>query len=391
MHSSKGDDFREEAWLKGRKVLSLYYRHKPGGLCKRLYMMFDALVRAGGEVHYIAVEPYPISHAKIVAHILWTPFQKKEGLFFWVYFLLITPFYAFSVARKQGIEMVSVFGGVYAFSAIFLKVLLQIPVLTFVRSDTHEIGRVLHHASVRLFFEHLFLKTGFALSDQVVAVSQALKKTMAERYGICLDKIAVLNNNITEHNIHHASTRDVYRQKIGLDEKAFIVTTAAVLDARKNVEYFIEAGQMLKQPALFLIVGDGPERHNLERLANGVTGEVRFIFTGWQEDVSHYLNASDLFVLPSRHEGCSNALLEALSVGLPCLGSDIDENREVLHSGLLLFDLNDSAVLSDKLKQIISDPNYFERIKSLSRNAGKQLFFDWDRRIVVFHHQVFFQ
>lgn len=391
MHSTKRcDDFREEEPLKGGRILSLYYRHKPGGLCKRLYMMFDVLVAAGAEVHYIAVAPYPISHPKIVAHILWTPFQKKEGLFFWVYFLFVAPFYAFSVARKQGIEMVSVFGGVYAFVAIFLKVLLQIPVLTFVRSDTHEIGRVLHHAPVRLFFEHLFLKAGFALSDQIVTVSQALKKTMPKRYGICPDKIAVLNNNITGHRINHATERDTYRQKMGLDEKAFIVTTAAVLDARKNVEHFIEAGQMLKQPALFLIVGDGPERLNLERLANGVTGAARFVFTGWQEDVGSFLNASDLFVLPSRHEGCSNALLEALSLGLPCLGSDILENREVLHSDLLLFDVNDPAALSDKLGQIMSDLNYFERIKSLSGDAGKKLLFDWDCRIVAFHHPFLF-
>ncbi len=377
-----------ETHLSGKRILSIYYRHKPGGLCKRLYMMFHALATAGGEVHYIAVEAYPLSHPQIVPHILWTPFQKKEGLLFWSYFLLTTPFYAFYVARKEDITLVSVFGGVYGFSAVFIKILLQIPLLIFVRADAQEIGRVLRRAPLSLFIERLFLKMAFSLSDQVVAVSRALKKTLVSDYGLSSDKISVLNNHIAD-DLSTASDRLKSRLSLGLDQYVFVVLTTAVLDARKNVALVIHAAHRLNKTAFFLIVGEGPERQHLERLANEHDGKAQFRFTGWQEDVSAYLKAADLFVLPSKHEGCSNALLEALSSGLPCLASDIDENREVLNAASLLFDPHDFASLSDKIKKIMIDPNYFEKIKLLSGDARRRWVFDWDRRIVKYHQHLF--
>lgn len=380
----------EETALQGRKILSIYYRHKPGGLCKRLYMMFDALVAADAEVHYIAVAPYPISHSGIVPHILWTPFQKKEGLFFWVYFFLIAPFYAFVIARKEGITLISVFGGVYGFLAVLPKVLLQIPLLIFIRADGQKIARVLRRAPLRSYFEGLFLKFALALSDHVVTVSHALKESLAGAYDLSSDKISVLNNNIVD-DLNPPKNRRESRLHLGMKDKSFVILTMAVLDARKNIEIVIRAAHRLNEAALFLIVGEGPERQNLGRLANTGNKKVQFIFTGWQENVNDFLSAADLFVLPSKHEGCSNALLEALSSGLPCFASDIDENKEVLVSPILLFDGNDSAALSDKIEKVMMDGDYFEKVKMLSDDARKRLIFDWDRCIVAYHQQLLIQ
>ncbi len=389
MHSVSAGRKGPEKNLEGKRILSIYYRHKPGGLCKRLYMMFNALVGAGGEVHYIAVEPYPIAHPRIIPHILWTPFQKKEGLFFWTYFLLLAPFYAFYIGRKEDVSLVSVFGGIYGVLAVFLKVLLQIPLLIFIRADGKEIARVLRRAPLRLFLEDFFLKSSFSLADQVIAVSHPLKKTIVGRYGLSPDKIAVLNNNIAD-DLNRVTDWQECRRRIGLDDETFVVLTMAVLDARKNTELLIKAAHLLKQPALFLIVGEGPERPYLERLVNEAHGKAQFRFTGWQENVNDFLVVSDLFVLPSKHEGCSNALLEALSFGLPCLTSDIDENRDILKSELLLFDVNDPASLSDKIEKMMIDPGYFKKIKLLSEDARKKLIFDWDGRIVAYHQRLLF-
>lgn len=372
--------------LAGKRILSIYYRHKPGGLCKRLYMMFHALVAAGAEVHYIAVEPYPIAHPRIVPHVFWTPFQKKEGLFFWSYFILFTPFYAFYIARKEDVHLVSVFGGVYGVLAGFLKVLLHLPLLIFIRADGQETGRILARAPLRLFLEALFLKGAFSLSNELICVSQTLKKSMAARYGLCEDKILILNNNIIDE-LDSAPSRKESRRSVAVDEKTFIVLTVAVLDARKNIGLLIKAAHLLKQPALFLIVGEGPERKKLETLSQSVAGKVQFRFMGWQEDVRHFLKAADLFVQPSKHEGCSNALLEALSSGLSCLASNINENREVLQSDLL-FDVNNPAQLSDKIERAMSDSEYFEKIKLLSEDVRKRLIFDWDSRIVAYHQRL---
>jgi glycosyltransferase involved in cell wall biosynthesis len=84
-----------------------------------------------------------------------------------------------------------------------------------------------------------------------------------------------------------------------------------------------------------LLVGDGPERAKLEAQANegGDPGMVRFI--GAVDDVEPYLRASDLFALPSRFEGLSVSLLEAMALGMPCIASDIAANREVATAPML--------------------------------------------------------
>lgn len=379
----------DKANLKGKKILSIYYRHKPGGFCKRLYLMFEALVAAGGEVHYVAVEPYPISHPRIIPHILWTPFQKKEGLFFWVYFICIAPFYLFVIGHRENVHLVSVFGGLYGFMAILLKLLLQKPVMIFVRADIREIGQILGRPSYLLFIWEIMSKLGFKLSDAIITVNHRLKKTISTRYGLSAEKIEVLPNHIPNLLEGHF-VKEECRKKLKLEKEVFVIVTVAVLDSRKNIDFLIRTASYLEKSALFLIVGDGQEKKKLEILAGDVAGDAKIIFTGWQADVSDFLKASDLFVLPSKHEGASNALLEALAYGLPCLASHVSENREILQFDQLIFDPIDEQAFSDKLRSAMFDQNVLQEIKSLSEQVAKDLVFDWNKKIVRFHAQLLF-
>ncbi|NQU29507.1 MAG: glycosyltransferase family 4 protein [Anaerolineae bacterium] len=95
-----------------------------------------------------------------------------------------------------------------------------------------------------------------------------------------------------------------------------------------------------KSSALQLvIVGDGPERASLEAQTSLLGISEQVCFAGHQDNVRDYLFAADIFVLPSITEGISNALLEAMSVGLACLATPVGGNAEVLdhgNSGILL-------------------------------------------------------
>jgi glycosyltransferase involved in cell wall biosynthesis len=94
-------------------------------------------------------------------------------------------------------------------------------------------------------------------------------------------------------------------------------------------------------PLRLLLVGDGPERSALVQQAKdmGLTDQV--VFAGYQTDVAPFYDAMDLFVLPSRDEGLSVALLEAMSSGVPVAVTDVGANREVIEDrkcGILLPD-----------------------------------------------------
>jgi len=108
------------------------------------------------------------------------------------------------------------------------------------------------------------------------------------------------------------------------------------LTKQKSLGTLLQAVSVVIQscPSLHLVMlGDGPERSNLEQeaIALGIIQHVTF--AGYQANVEPYLRSAQLFVLPSVSEGISNALLEAMSFGLPCLASAVGGNSEVLGYG----------------------------------------------------------
>ena len=89
----------------------------------------------------------------------------------------------------------------------------------------------------------------------------------------------------------------------------------------------------LQSNVYLLLVGDGPERANLERQARdlGVADRVRF--AGFQSDPEPYYSVMDLFILSSRSEGLSISLLEAMARGVPVAVTDVGANRDVIADG----------------------------------------------------------
>jgi glycosyltransferase involved in cell wall biosynthesis len=107
--------------------------------------------------------------------------------------------------------------------------------------------------------------------------------------------------------------------------------------------------------ARLLLVGDGPERTALQVLAGELDLGQSVTFCGVQPDVLPYLHAADLFVLPSVSEGLSNALLEAMASGLPCIVSDIGGNVDLIADGEngLLFESGNINQLTDMLLRLL--------------------------------------
>jgi len=86
---------------KAAKILTIYYKHKRGGFCKRIKLKIEAYLEKGWEVHYIAVLPYPYGHRNLKPHILPTPMSRHDGIVFWAYFFLAAPVYAFILSVKH--------------------------------------------------------------------------------------------------------------------------------------------------------------------------------------------------------------------------------------------------------------------------------------------------
>ncbi len=119
------------------------------------------------------------------------------------------------------------------------------------------------------------------------------------------------------------------------------------------------------------LVGDGPRRRELEAIAGQLGIADRVAFVGETDRVEEYLRAADIFILPSRAEGISNALLEAMAHALPVVVSRIPGNVDVVSDGAngLLFDVDDPAALEQTLSKLLTDRALRERLGRSARTT----------------------
>jgi glycosyltransferase involved in cell wall biosynthesis len=121
----------------------------------------------------------------------------------------------------------------------------------------------------------------------------------------------------------------------------------------------------------FDVVGDGPLRDELSALAGnlGVGSDVRFL--GYRDDIAPLLDRADLFVLPSRAEGISNALLEAMAVGLPVVASAVSGNTDVIEPEVngLLVEADDPASLAATVLRLLDEPGLRRRLGGEARRT----------------------
>lgn len=146
------------------------------------------------------------------------------------------------------------------------------------------------------------------------------------------ERIVLVRNGIDPVPPLDPNERAAARSELGLQSSDVVGVFLAALDPHKEPILAANAARAASAEGaqvVLLFVGDGPLRGELEALA-GLTQAIRVL--GFRQDAARILGAADFFVLPSRREGLSFALLEAMSAGLPPIVSDAPGNRDAVGS-----------------------------------------------------------
>ena len=143
--------------------------------------------------------------------------------------------------------------------------------------------------------------------------------------------------------------------EFGLKEDDKFIVSVGELDDNKNHITAIKALAMLEHKNFkYVVCGVGPNKEMLERYAqdNGLGGKV--ILAGYRSDIPDILNAADIFVFPSFHEGLPVSALEAMACGLPLICSKIRGNVDIVKDGEngFLFEPDDFVALSLSLEKL---------------------------------------
>ncbi|PIQ96811.1 MAG: hypothetical protein COV67_07535 [Nitrospinae bacterium CG11_big_fil_rev_8_21_14_0_20_56_8] len=365
------------------KILTVYYKHKPGGFCKRLRMKIEAYLEQGWEVHYIAVEPYPYTSPRLIPHLLPCPFSCHDSPWFWLYFFVTAPLFILFTAYRCRIQLLSIFSPLYASLCIPARRFLNIPLLEFLRSVPARCWPSSPRSSFALIIESALEKWGLEYGDLVLANSESVKHAMIEKHGKMAEKIGILYNNIEEFTFDPPRQRERILSEFSLDENSFIIATTGLLEKRKNLEFLLTGFSRTRHDrSVLLIIGDGKEIGTLKRLTLALNLANRVIFTGWRKDAPSLVQGADLFVFSSSQEGLSNSLLEAMACGIPCLVSGIPENKEVLPDPEHWFSLAQPEQLAEKIDHLVTDPEYYQSLADRTRAKQKRFRFDWKKEVV---------
>jgi glycosyltransferase involved in cell wall biosynthesis len=170
------------------------------------------------------------------------------------------------------------------------------------------------------------------------------------------------------------SRRAQLRARLGIPGAAVVVLFVGRLAPEKELHTLLTAFRCVadaRPDPLLLLVGDGPCREELERLAAEppLAGRVRFLGARSPAQVCEYLQAGDIFALVSSLEGFSCSLLEAMSAGLPSVVSNIPANAQLIEPGVhgLHATTGDPDSIAGALLQLIEDPLLRERMGAAAR------------------------
>jgi sugar transferase (PEP-CTERM/EpsH1 system associated) len=208
------------------------------------------------------------------------------------------------------------------------------------------------------------------------AVSQDLAQSLRERVGIPAAQISHICNGVDLSRFSVAPTR---RNMEGFsDDTNVVFGTVGRLQDVKEQWLLIEALAFLPQltpnadHARVMIVGGGPMQSRLEEAIakHNLTGKV--LLPGNQTNVPEWMAAMDVFCLPSRAEGISNTILEAMACGLPVLATRVGGNPELVVEGEtgMLVPYSDAKALAEKMARYVDDPGLRRKQGAASRERA---------------------
>jgi glycosyltransferase involved in cell wall biosynthesis len=218
--------------------------------------------------------------------------------------------------------------------------------------------------------------------DDLVALGVAPPERFAVvRLGIELEQRLALDGDVG---------RDEQRRLLGISPACFVVGWVGRMAAVKRIDDVLVAFQKLCEQgveACLCLVGDGPNRAEVERRAQALGIVRRTLFLGYQEEIAPLYAAFDAMILPSASEGTPVSAIEALAAGRPVVATRVGGVPDVVRDGVdgFLVELGDIDAMAERLRQLAADRALATRMgragreRVLPRYAVDRLVDDVDR------------
>ncbi|MDY0082931.1 MAG: N-acetyl-alpha-D-glucosaminyl L-malate synthase BshA [Ignavibacteriaceae bacterium] len=338
------------------------------------------LALRGHEVHFISYA-LPFRLTKYIENIFFHEVDTTS------YPLFEFPFYALSLASKmcevaefEKLDLLHVHYAIpHAISAFLAR---QI-----VKNKKLKITTTLHGTDITLVgLEPSFLplvKFSIEQSDGVTAVSRFLKEKTLTNYYI-EKEIDIIPNFVDTEIFKKVSFDDCsFRKRIAPNNEKILVHTSN-FRVVKRVDDVIKIFNLVQKeiPSKLLLVGDGPERFECERLVRELNIADNVKFLGKQDGLVEILSSSDIFLIPSQSESFGLAALEAMACSLPVISSSVGGLPELVKHNECGF-ISEIGDIERMAKYCLDLLTNEKKYALFSQNARSRAVNKFDKSIIV--------
>jgi glycosyltransferase involved in cell wall biosynthesis len=217
-------------------------------------------------------------------------------------------------------------------------------------------------------------------NSAVVAVSPTVQRYLLERTGVKSDRVVMIPHGVHEVEVPPEDEVRAERARIGVPTGAFVVgTVCRLFDGHKRVSDLIAAVAQLhgrRTDVHLVVVGDGPDGPALEQMALALGIADRVHFLGYRNDHALFYGLMDVFALVSAYEAFGLVFAEAMSAGIPCIGSNVGGIPDVIAHGQcgLIVEKGDVGALASAIERLANEPQLRREMGDAARKRARDRF-----------------
>jgi glycosyltransferase involved in cell wall biosynthesis len=227
----------------------------------------------------------------------------------------------------------------------------------------------------------------FQRNDHVLAVSNQVRKSIRYPKGLRFLRMPPVETRyygIDPAAVARWGKADGVRSELGIPHNASVVGTVANFKVGKGHMDLLEAADRVRREvpdAHFVLVGQGPLEPEIRSRAHELGLDETVTFTGYREDATRIMGIFDVLAIPSRYDGLSISLLEAMSLGKPPVLTRAGGNPEAVADGEhgVVVPTADSAALADGIVALLQNATLRERLGRAAMRRAQ----DFDIRAAV--------
>jgi glycosyltransferase involved in cell wall biosynthesis len=209
--------------------------------------------------------------------------------------------------------------------------------------------------------------------SKVIAVSQDIAERLRGKFGD--QKVVTVHNAIDTGLIKVSKSAEEIKSELGISGDRAVIGSAGRLVPVKGYDIFLKAAKLIlrKRPkTVFVIAGDGPLNEELREMASSLGIGTDVIFTGFRDDVPDLVNAFDIFLVTSVHEGIPMSVLEAMAMRKVVVSTAVGGIPEIIEDNIsgILTDPGSPDGLAERCLSVLEDHELRDKIE---RNAERRV------------------